>query len=98
MREYGQIIDDFGTPSGRYIVVWDLAAAESWYGLVQDELGGVIGTLVAFERSVDRKSVNIFVIERRDLPDGMEPIIPPEEENSAGSGGSSNLLLVQAHA
>lgn len=98
MRGYGQIVDDFGTPSGRYIVVWDLATGESWYGLVQDHFNGVIGTLVAFERSIDGRSVDIAVIGRSDLPESMQPAISPPSEADANTGSAkSNLLLVQAH-
>jgi hypothetical protein len=99
MREYGQIVDDFGTPSGRYIVVWDLAARESWYGLVQGHFKGVIGTLVAFERSDDGKSVSIATIDPSDLPGTVSPAIsPPSEPHASTGGAASNLLLVHAHA
>jgi hypothetical protein len=99
MNGFGQIIDDFPTPSGRYIVIWDLAAEESWYGLVQNDFKGVIGTLVAFDRSADGQTARVVAIDREDLPRELEPVMPPLAGGNEATGGSqSNLLLVYAQA
>jgi hypothetical protein len=99
MHGFGQIIDDFPTPSGRYIVIWDLVEEQSWYGLVQDEFKGGIGTLVAFDRSADGRNARIVAIDRGDLPQRVEPVMPPVSEGNEMKGSSqSNLLLVHAQA
>jgi hypothetical protein len=70
---YGQVVDDFESPEGRYLVIWDLEQKFSWRALVVAPFRAEVGSLIRFERTDG--AGRMVVIEVRDLPSRLVPIV-----------------------
>jgi len=75
MPAYGQVIDDYPTPKGRYVVVWDLVDKTSCYGAVEEYFDGTVGSLVVYERTPT--GITVHSIKEADLPASVAPLIDP---------------------
>lgn len=90
MIEYGQIVDDFMTPEGRFLVIWDLSVGKSWRALVPSSFVAEVGSVVAFEFGENREKGRLGVIEAAKLPAPLKPVIDPPGNSRRSHGGGAD--------